>query len=168
MNDVTDEACQYLLKHEGIHPIRYSTDELEGDPNHSGFDALLNDLSTATNPESSISEILAGKKILWLDPNPANNTYAMDLIRSVDRGAVITTVTNPDEAINELTDDRLDFDLVITHWGHGEYLQADGDTSSNAQVLMRAMRHQNIEVPVVVFASGLFVGLQQKWDTYRV
>jgi len=156
MNDLTDEACQYLLRHEGIYPIRYSTDELEGGPDHSGFDALLSDLSTATNPESSISEILTGKKILWLDPFPDNNTYAMDLIRSVDRGAGITTVADPDEAINELADDRLDFDLVITHWGHGEYLDAGGDTSANAQVLMRAMRHKNIEVPVVVFASGLF------------
>jgi hypothetical protein len=154
MNDLTDEACSYLLKHEGIHPIRYSTDEVDGDPDHSGFDDLLTDLSTATNPESSVSEILAGKHILWLDPARDNNTYAMDVIRGVDRDQVITTVDDPDDAISALMDDQMNFDLIITHWGHEQYRYSDGETSANAQALMRSMRRKNIEVPVLVFASG--------------
>jgi CheY-like chemotaxis protein len=154
MNDLTDEACLYLLKHEGIHPIRYSTDEFDGDPDHSGFDDLLTDLSEATNPKSSISEILAGKRILWLDPAPDNNTYAMELIHGIDGDQVITTVDGPEEAIDALTDGHIVFDLVITHWGHDQYLDSSGESSANAQALMRAMRRDDIEVPVVVFASG--------------
>ena len=154
MNDITDEGCNYLVKHEGIQPIRYFTDSTDGKPDHSGFDDLLSDIHQATNPETSVAKILAGKNILWLDPNRDNNAYAMDVIRKVGGERMISTVGNPDEAIREMMRDGSDFDLIITHWGHEKYLDESGETSSNAEALMRDMRRNKIEVPVLVFASG--------------
>lgn len=40
------------------------------------------------------------------------------------------------------------YDLVITRWGHHPHGPADGET------LLHEMRHGDVRVPVVVFASG--------------
>ena len=153
MNDITDEGCSYLVKHEGIRPIRYCTNSSNGKPTHSGFDELLSQIHQATNPETSVAKILSGQTILWLDPKTVNNDYGMNVIRTGGDG-MITTVRDPDEAIRMLKSDRADFDLVITHWGYVENLNSDEKIPSSAEVLMRDMRQKNIEIPVLVFASG--------------
>ena len=78
----------------------------------------------------------------------------MEVIHEVEGDQPIIMVDNPNEAIGELMGQTIDFDLVITHWGHEKYLDPNGETSSNAEALMRGMRQKNIEVPVLVFASG--------------
>jgi hypothetical protein len=152
MNDITVEGCKYLAKHEGIQPIRYSTTGTDGTPDHSGFDDLLDDIYNATNPETSVSEILAGKNILWLDPHPQNNTYAMQVISEVPGNGIVDTVSDLESALNKLSDSNSKYDLIITHWGDGLQLDSTGDKLSNAQALMRAIHDKNIEVPVLVFA----------------
>lgn len=93
--------------------------------------------------------MLAGKRILWVDPKPHNNQAYVELFDRVtqihreDR-CQIELAANSLEAIQRLT--AYSFDLVITHWSSRE-------VGPTAMTLLRKMRSADLRAPVIVFSS---------------
>jgi len=156
--DVSKVAQRYYEKHEGLGVLPYATSEEGRD--HSGFDRILRSIYGLTYPVHRLGRAMAGRRLLWLDPNPHNN----DLGRRLLAAAVSELHGGPREVAEHLVEVETvaaairelaarPFDLVISHWGHG--LGAGG--GSNAEALLRwisEVRSRGTSLPpVVVFAS---------------
>ena len=147
MNDLSQPAAEYLHMHEGIYPITYaSTSVGTENEDHSKFDAILTEIANRAGVEGTLSEIHTRKRILWLDPKPRNNTYAVDVLSSTSGGPTIEYVGKLIDAIDMLTDPSLpEFDLVISHWGYDNHV---------GENLLKQIRNLDVAVPVIIFASG--------------
>jgi len=156
--DVSEVARRYYEKHEGLGVLAYATSD--GGFDHSGFDTILRAIYSQTYPVHRLGRAMAGRRMLWLDPNPHNN----DLGRRLLAAAVGELHGGPREVAEHLVEvetiaaaiEELQghpFDLVISHWGHG--LGAGGH--SNAEELLRWISKHRAQgtalPPVVVFAS---------------
>ena len=118
---------------------------------YSGFDEYLKTIHGKTAPARILGDLLNGKKLLWLDPEPDNNLYGKKVInKSADMGCEIVELPDPSVALDHLKDGS--FDLVISHWG-GLAKDASGKLHPTAVQLLDGIRKRDIEVPVIIFAS---------------
>jgi CheY-like chemotaxis protein len=165
---VSEVARRYYERHEGLGVITYRKGDAGGD--HSGFDAILKAVYDQTNPVHRLGELLAGRRVLWFDPNPAHNNRGRDLLRAAAAecgdcgnafGESFVEATTLEEAWDRLSAAGK-FDLVISHWGHG---MCDGH--ANGEELLRRMAHLRAggtaATPVVIFAgAGRYEALNRR------
>ena len=78
--DVSPHKRRHLLRHEGIKVISYPVRLHDGKQDHSGFDATLARLSDSCSPGGRLRALYQGCRILWLDPNPRNNSTAFRVL----------------------------------------------------------------------------------------
>ncbi len=149
MDDLEDEQVDYLENHEGISPITYPLGET-GD--HKCFEKILEKISTKTAPGNILTRLLEGRKIVWFDPKPIKNKRGIEMLSKHMGASSVDQVTCISTAKDTLRSD--DVDLLITHWGHDLAPSSDGGSESNALSLLRFVKSKNLEVPVLVFASG--------------
>jgi hypothetical protein len=65
LSDVQPHQVRYLRSHEG--PGAITCDTAEG-TDWSGFEAILRTMHDATNPLAQLGQAIAGRTILWVDP----------------------------------------------------------------------------------------------------
>jgi len=157
---VSEVACRYYERHEGLGVVAYCRGKAGRD--HAGFDAILKAIYDETNPIHRLGELLAGRRVLWFDPNPAHNHRGRDLLRAASAecgdagdafGECFVEARTLDQAwLRLLSPGRID--LVVCHWGHG--LAADG--CANGEALLRRVAGLraggNNAAPVVIFSGG--------------
>lgn len=153
LSDVSTATQRHLLWHEGIEVLPYDS----RDPaNHGGFDRWIGAIHEAASPLSRLGAVIGGKRLLWVDPNPNNNAYGIEMLqraalsRSRDSYPIVK-VDAPRAAIDALLEASSagrPFDLVITYWGQSW----DGNASPGA-ALLAEMRARDIRCPVLVFAG---------------
>ncbi len=109
----------------------------------------MEELHALTNPAALLGSLLAGKHILWVDPDAASIDHGMDFLESATEGtATIERCDSAGAAIDAATGSTID--LIVTRWGFGE-----GEGSDPVAVdLLRNVRERDLRAPVVVFASG--------------
>lgn len=159
LEDVSEVACRYYERYEGLGVVAYRSGD--GGRDHSGFDVILKAIYDQTNPIHRLGELLAGRRVLWFDPNPAHNNHGRDLLRAAAAdcgdggdafGERFVETTTFDGAWSLLSAPG-DFDLVISHWGHGAY----GAGRANGEELLRRVSEQRATgraaPPVVIFAG---------------
>lgn len=119
------------------------------------FDGFLQRLYGKTSPLFHLGRLLGGRRILWLDPYPGSTEEGLELLRRAaglaEAGFALSEVADLSAALDALRqgeDANEPFDLVISHWGHG-----DG-ALSKAEQLLAEMRKAELAAPVIVFASG--------------
>ena len=154
-NDVPEETRRHFRQHEGIELLSFDS---RGGSDFSGFDEILEEIHSATNPLLRFARYLEAKRILWVDPHPQNNAEAFAHLEHAAAvagrtGTALVTVDSADEAIQALRG-RRGFDLVITHWGRDVAISSLGETTSTAERLLTAMRQEDVRCPVVVFAAA--------------
>ena len=145
--DVSPTAAAHLRDHEGIEVLPYSTAE---DPEHAAFDSYLEAIHRRTSPVYLLGSAIAGKRILWVDPQEGNNDYGMQFLHSAAAAAGSDTVirqVGPEVATALIEAES--WDLVITHWGHDP-----SGAPSSAERLLGLMRQGEHHIPAIVFASG--------------
>jgi len=72
INDVSAITRAHYRRHEGIEILTYDT---KGQTDFSGFDTLLQHLHDQTNPIFHFGALLQNRRLLWVDPRPANNEH---------------------------------------------------------------------------------------------
>lgn len=137
MPNVTDARRRFLERHEGLRVVSY--DAPEGD--HAAFDTLLARLAKQTSPIARLARVAHGRQILWLDPAPENNRYVTEELPGIDQTSTIH------DALARLA--TRDYDLVITHFGHG----TSPPHGSTAEAFLDRMDRPHHGAPVVVFGS---------------
>ena len=151
-NDVSPRTVEHFRKHEGIQIVSYSTG---GDRGHAGFDDVLKAIYENTSASHHFGRLIDGKRILWLDPHPENNSHiagyldlAKESLGELASTHAIVPVIDVESALRALRAGQVSdaFDLVITHWGSNQGL-------SNAEKLLTAMRREDLRCPVIVFAA---------------
>jgi hypothetical protein len=154
---VSPGEAEYLRDHEGLQVLRYGDPETPGD--HRGFDALLAALHQATNFYERVGRKLAGMRILWFDANPANSWGSRDVALTIQElearaGAPVFVRTDDFETtLDALRTPDHGIDLVITYWG---YIRSEEYDAWGLR-LLRQMRSEGIEVPVIVYAHPRYV-----------
>ena len=159
---VSDVACRYYERHEGLGVVAYRAGAHGKD--HRGFDAILKAIYDRTNPIHRLGELLSGRRVLWFDPNPAHNNRGRELLRAAaadcdDGGDAfsehLVEALSLEEAWSHLSGQTA-FDLVVSHWGHGLYR----DGHANGEELLRRLSLRRADgapaAPVIVFAGGSF------------
>lgn len=160
LEDVSEVACRYYEQYEGLGVVGYRS--ADGGIDHSGFDAILKAIYDQTNPIHRLGELLAGRRVLWFDPNPDHNNRGRELLRAAAAesgddadsfGERFVEATTLDKAWSLLSQAGK-FDLVISHWGHGMY----PDGRANGDELLRRVARLRADgttaPPVVIFAGG--------------
>ena len=146
LDDVADYEAAFLLKHEGIHVMRYEVTEESG---HKGFDEYLEAIHKSTSWQNKLGELLSGKVILWVDKNPRNNELeALFIAKVTSKGTDIEQVVDRIDAFARLAERK--FDLVISRWGHNEQGRAEGEDLLDG---LRGINRDN-QAPVIFFAAG--------------
>jgi len=85
----------------------------------------------------------AGKRILWVDDQPENNTYEVQSFRSL--GMLIHQSKSTEDALDALS--REHYDVVITDMLRGTDRQAGYE-------LLDAMRQRHIDAPVIIYSGS--------------
>lgn len=124
--------------------------DYEAGVDHAPFNEFLGTLRHKTNPIVQFGVRLAGKRILWVDKNAANNEPERKILNAL---AEQSSAEKPDFIIEDSFEharQRLassqKFDLLITSWG--------GDTdSAPGPTLLRHLRAQGVELPAIVYAG---------------
>ena len=93
---------------------------------------------------------IARKRILWVDDNPASVANEAGAFREL--GVQVDHATDTDAALQRLQSDR--YDLVISDLARG------GENEAGL-ILMRTMRADNIDTPVVIYTSAHAARLTQ-------
>ena len=162
---VSPVACAYYQLHEGLGVVPYQAHD--GGQDHREFDTLLRTLYEQTNPVHRLGQLLHGKRVLWFDPQPANNDLGKALLEAavresddggVDLGQRLVEITRLEEAWSYLTNGA-PVDLVISHWGHGLYRgHPDGPLEPNGVELLRRVSARRATgqrvAPVIIFAGS--------------
>lgn len=169
LENVSEVARAYYETHEGLGVLAYQT--AAGGTDHSGFDQLLGRIYAETNPIHRLGQLLRGHRLMWFDTSPSNNELGRRLLTEAVRDAGGNSLGIPDDGLFEVADlgqaiRHLDaeppFDLVISHWGHG---QGPGGRP-NGEMLLRAAAARRVQgratVPIVIFA-----GVQHAADNRR-
>ncbi len=155
INDVSALTQAHYRKHEGIEILTYDT---RGGTDYSGFDRLLEAINERTNPVMRYRSLLAGKRLLWVDPRwEMSFRWAHQYFDMRSGHAVLDLVRSAEEAIERLAalaENRRAYDLVVCFWG-----DESGKESAEppAVALLREIRARGIGVPLIVFAErGIF------------
>lgn len=155
--NVPEDYVRYLREHEGIEVLGYTHER--GDE-HDGFDRWLGAIQARTNPVEQLGRRLAKRRILWVDPKPANNRFGDRFLRSAAEQArgpdrcEIDKVPSWSAAVDALTDAT--YDLVITHWGWNKAETRVGDVCPVGERLLVEMRARDLRAPVIVFSTADF------------
>lgn len=151
MADVPRELAAYSRDHEGIHIFSYPTAD---DPAHRGLDHFLEALHARARPGAKLGALLAGRRILWLDPHPDNNDFGRAFLAdaSGDAGCTIVAATTWQEAMARVEAEP-PFDLILTHWGEDQATRRAGSPCANAERLLEELSTSDARAPVIVFAS---------------
>jgi len=96
--------------------------------------------STVTS--TSLSQY-AGKRILWVDDQPDNNLYEIQLFQSL--GMVIDTSTSTDAALEQLS--RNKYDVVITD------MLRSNDSKAGYE-LLESIHQKGIGVPLIIYSRS--------------
>jgi CheY-like chemotaxis protein len=155
MDDLKPDQVKYLENHEGISPITYCTKNDGKD--HSGFQKILEQISNETDPERIAARLLSGRKVMWFDPNPENNRTGVEMLRNHMYAGNVIQQTNLQLAKEALQSDEID--LLITHWGYDQ--KGNGSREPNGVTLLRHVKEHNLDIPVLVFASGDFAAVNR-------
>jgi hypothetical protein len=156
MNDIDDDAARFYRDHEGMELLTYDS---RGNSDFSGFDAWLEALHAQTSPARILGALIAGRRVLWLDPQPRNNDYGTSFLDEAAREGggepcVFDRVTTWEEAVATLERTPGGHDLVVTHWGEGAASDRHGGgRCSNAERLLEEMRGRDLRAPVIVFSE---------------
>lgn len=150
VNDVPEARADFLQAHDGLCTLTY---ESQGGRDFTLFDRWLEALHEASSPVRRLGRLLAGKRLLWLDPNPANNLDGMRFLQEAagTHGCAITAVSNWAEAIGHLSHNPQD--LVMSHWGHGRAQLADGRRCAAGERLLLEIRNHDLRAPVIIFSD---------------
>jgi len=148
MADVPPLTVQHYREHEGVQILPYST---KGQDDHGAFDACLEALYEATHPRCILRRLLAGRRILWIDPEPENNGLAYSFLQRA-KVTIVMCRSGSDglERMERAQSGGHPFDLVITHWGYSTPTPAGPGT---ARYVLREMRVRDLRAPVIVFSS---------------
>ncbi len=155
MNDVSPELVAYSREHEGIHVFSYGTNE---GLKHEAFDHFLAELHARTNPTALLGNVVAGRRILWLDRHAENNDEGrkvlLDAARATESHCSIDTNESWQEAMQSMdaSGDR-PYDLVLTHWGEGQAIFRNGASCAVAERFLEELRASRHRVPTIVFAA---------------
>lgn len=153
VNDVSPITRAHYERHEGIEILSYDS---KGGVDHSGFDALLQQLHDQTNPLFHFGALLQGRRLLWVDPRPGNNEHLTAFFRLAKEVAAVRpdsftleTAATAGEALSLIEARQraaTPFDLVISHWGI-DY------TPPTAVALLEGMRSRDLRSPVLIFST---------------
>jgi len=144
LHGVDEDEIEFARSYEGVEIIPYTADD-----GHGEFDQFLEELHALTNPAALLGSLLAGKHILWVDPDAASIDHGMDFLESAAEGtATIERCDSASAAIDAAANSIID--LIVTRWGFGEGAGSD----PVAVDLLRNVRERDVRAPVVVFASG--------------
>lgn len=105
--------------------------------------ALLQSPAQAEEEEARQVAARAGKRVLWVDDNPKNNSYLVASLE--DRGVRVDTALSTDEALRMF--EATSYDSVITDMGRPEGKTAGID-------LTRVLRAQNPALPIFIYCSA--------------
>ncbi|HJL17155.1 MAG TPA: SIR2 family protein [Sandaracinaceae bacterium LLY-WYZ-13_1] len=153
--NVPGDYARYLREHEGIEVLSYRHDP--GDE-HEGFDRWLAAIHAETNPTQQLGRRLSGKRILWVDREPANNVYGERFLRAAADEAPgparceIDEVPSWQAAVEALEAAR--YDLVITHWGWAKAETRDGGVCPVGERLLVELRRRDLRAPVIVLSTS--------------
>lgn len=149
VNDVGPAEANYLRAHEGIEVLSYDS---AGGTDFSGFDDYLRSIHDSSSPKHLLGRLLAGKRLLWADPtkDAEHGTRLLDEASRLSGGVGVEIVEGPEEALDRLDDSE--YDLVITRFGYGLGVDADGEPISLAEQLITEMHRRSLRAPVIVFA----------------
>jgi SIR2-like protein len=151
INDVSSLTQAHYRKHEGIEILTYDT---RGGTDYSGFDRILEAINDLTDPVMRYRSLLAGKRLLWVDPRWEMNlrwTHHYFDMRSGHE--VLDLVRSAEEALEHLaapTGKGRAYDLVVCFWGD-EYGKENAEPPAVA--LLGKMRARGVGMPVIVFAE---------------
>jgi hypothetical protein len=157
--NVEDVRRTHFERHEGIQVIEYSIDANPPDPSkaHQEFDDILESIAHGCSASQRMREALKGRRVLWLDPQPANNEIALEAMGARDGCVRADLVTSLPEALARFSgaaNAGQPYDLVLTHWGQGQGTAPDGRKCSTAEgLLVRLPRTLSGSAPVIVFCA---------------
>ncbi len=154
--NATPATCRHLKRHEGIEVLPYDASVPEG---HAGFDVLLDAIHARTSPQARLGEVLNGRRILWMDPNPRNNEFGVQVLvkaaesctRQLHPIVRVDTPAAAAEALRTAVADGRPFDLLIAHWGRG-----------TGREILTTLRREDLRVPAIVFAGPLEVETRKR------
>ncbi|MBE7414523.1 MAG: response regulator [Deltaproteobacteria bacterium] len=130
--------------------IKDTVEQLSGELPEKTAILLEEQLKKAAYPKAPIGEklLLAGKTILWVDDNPANNTYEVNLLHRL--GARIKQVTTTEEALAARSKEY--FNLIISDIKRVE----KGVANQTAGYELLA-KNEMIEpyIPVILYTSNI-------------
>mgnify|MGYP002629497303 CR=1 FL=1 len=156
LNDVPDLTALHLERHEGIRVLGFETGRPDGARDFEGFDRYLEALWRATAVDPRFGKLLSGRRVLWVDSHPDNNEAGFRFLARAAEAhhqtkSRLRTALDADAALALMAAEGFgDHDLVVTHWG----VDAEHATGqSTAERLLRGMRHADLTVPTVLFAS---------------
>jgi CheY-like chemotaxis protein len=98
-------------------------------------------VKSAVTPSSLLR--YAGKRILWVDDHPENNTYEVQLFKSL--GMIVDQSTSTANALSDLSRDT--YDVVITDMRRGT------DNLAGYE-LLGGMNQRQIETPLFVYSAS--------------
>lgn len=98
----------------------------------------------------SFGRIVAGRRVLWVDDLPENNTTEIATLQEL--GVQVATSTSTADALGRLHSDR--FDLVISDWVRHEPDTPAAEGPAGPR-LLEAMRSQFLHQPVIFYTGWM-------------
>lgn len=163
--DSPPEVREFYRRHEGIELLDFRiAQNSDGSRDFSGFDHWLEAIYEATSPRPRFARMLAGRRVLWLDPHPENNFIVYRFFASIADESLagprlepvaVTRVASAEQARDALIDARAreqPFDLILSHWGADESELYKNELLANGPRLLAQMRSLDLRAPVVLFS----------------
>jgi hypothetical protein len=149
-NDVPAQKQAFFRDHEGIEILPYETRPAPGGGREGweGADAWLDALREKTSTRAMLGSVLAGKRVIWLDPEPENNAEGRKLMLEVaqQRGLDLQSPRTVAEALAAAK--AKPSDLVLTRFGG----QPGSSLFESFVQGFRALP-ADLQAPVLVFAG---------------
>jgi hypothetical protein len=149
--DLPEITRRHFERIEGIQVIHFET---AGGSDFSEFKRILRAIHDSTNPLMHFGQMLAERRILWVDPNPRSvapvtQRFLVNAARKAgDVTFTVDHVSTAKEAVVALMrSPPHHYSLIVSHWGHSV---AGGPT---AVQLLQGIRDHRLEVPLLVFAT---------------
>jgi hypothetical protein len=173
--DSPPEVREFYRRHEGIELLDFRIGQrADGSRDFSGFDRWLEAIYAASSPRPRFARMLAGRRVLWLDPHPENNVIIYRFFASIAQERLpggrldpvaVTQVATAEQARDALLDARAraqPFDLVLSHWGEQERGPFGNEMLANGPRLLAQMRSLDLRAPVVLFSSRTDFGERKR------
>lgn len=153
-NDVPEGSRAHYSRNEGIEFLSYDT---KGGADYSGFDRILKAIHDRTNPAMRYRALLAGKRLLWVDPRYEYNfRWAHDYFDMTAGREALDLVRSAPEALDRLARPNpagQTYDLVVCFWGDESASETERGQEPLGLALLRGIRERGVGVPVVFFAE---------------